>query len=162
MELVDFDSPQFLPTKTTTTSILKSDTSEAFLVKTKPAKQQPVAKPRNLIRKDTKTISSTDVSEQYYDSKSEAKSYRDKLKERFKSVKHSVVGKQQRAKNESRSVLNLNRSIDAIQKENQEIDADLKIRKPKRNEDEVKISRAEKYHFFCELNQVSLKNIEIN
>lgn len=130
--------------------------SDAFLAKKHQnlQKKPPIPKPRKS-KQTVKKPRSPDFSETStnYDSKSEQKSYRDKIKERFKSVKENAGKsaikneKLPRLKGETKRVINLNKSIDAIKRENVEIENDIKIRGHISND--LEITRYHKYAFFC-------------
>lgn len=62
----------------------------------------------------------------------------------------SKVEKLPRLKGEARRVVNLNRSIDAIRRENSDIERDLRRRQERDNgREKTEVTRLEKYAFFC-------------
>lgn len=92
-------------------------------------------------------------------SKYDQKSYRDKIKERFKNVKQHAgksatkIERLPRLKGETRRIINLNKSIEAIKRENFEIESDIKRRNVQNTDkDDNVVSRYDKYAFFCEEN----------
>lgn len=144
-----------IQTTSSTSPSRSSEISDIFLAK---SIQPPIPKPR-ISKLSLSSPQLSETSSTNYDSKSDQKSYRDKIKERFKNVKQHAgksttkIEKLPRLKGETKRIINLNKSVDAIKRENLEIESDIKRREvqnaTKVNEE---VSRYDKYAFFCEEN----------
>lgn len=181
-----------LPQSPLSTGSKTSDVSEIFMVKSQFKKPlPPVPRPRKKkhdAKFDTpKSVSerastSQDVSEismsqrqpseptysARVESKSETKSYREKIKERFKAVKQQAgksVSKVQdrRFKNGAEQILHLSRSIDVMKRENADIEVELRDYRHSRSlmENEGGMTRAQMYNFFCEENGIGEEVVRV-
>lgn len=155
------------PFHSPTTSVTRdSENSDVFLAKNRNFSKPPIPKPRRskILKNRTPSPDISEYSSTNYDSKSDPKSYRERIKERFQSVKQhagqsaTIIEKLPRLKGESKRIINLNKSIDAIKRENVEINADVK-RHTERARDDQEITRRDKYNFFCETSKYNEENI---
>ncbi|XP_017782546.1 PREDICTED: coiled-coil and C2 domain-containing protein 2A [Nicrophorus vespilloides] len=117
---------------------------------------RPIPANRRIRPKSQIDVTSDDISEitnSESTSISDVRSYRDKIKDRFMTVKNQSLKKTtklKRFKSHASNILNLNKSIELMRRENLEINERIKQTQVVVQESAGNISKTEMYHFFCE------------